>query len=61
MSKKGGVTGVAMKAVGRNVARADNQKGSGAVTKKFAKGGPVSGQARGCGAAVKGKGFQGVY
>jgi len=56
-SGKGGPTGAQMKAVGRNVARAEYQAGSKAAPKKFAGGGQV----RGTGKAVKGKGFQGTF
>jgi hypothetical protein len=63
MSSKGGPTGKEMKAVGRNMARANNQKSSSAAPKKYAAGGPVqsSGQSRGNGAAIKGKKFEGVF
>lgn len=54
--KKGGVSGAAMKAVGRNMARAENQKGSSSAPKKYAGGGQV----RGTGAAVKGTKFEGT-
>ena len=39
--KKGGSLGTAMKAVGRNMARANNQKSSAKVPMKFASGGGV--------------------
>lgn len=41
MAKAKGVTSGAMKAVGRNMARANNQKSSAKVPMKFAKGGNV--------------------
>lgn len=64
----------AMKGVGRNLARAQNQSGSKKIPMKFADGGKVSvpnkpcppgagsaGKARGGKAQTKGKGFSGVW
>lgn len=54
--KKGGSLGTAMKAVGRNMARANNQKASAKVPMKFASGGGVMPKAKDMG-MMGGKGM----